>query len=178
VDVQASYRLPLSRFGRDDWGSVNFSLNGSVLIAQKNTPLPDAETYNCKGLFGPQCVGLFPEWRHSLRMTWNAPRNIQASIAWRYIAGTEFEGDSSQPTIGGNKTPDPIAHTIPAVNYMDVALAWQVHPKLTLRAGVNNILDQDPPLIENAIVGGANPNTYPTYDLLGRHIFLALTAKF
>ena len=178
LDVQASYRLPLSRFGRDEWGSLNFSLNGSVLMGQKNTPLPGAATYDCKGLFGPQCVGLFPEWRHTLRMIWNAPYNVQASLAWRYIGGAEYEADSSQPTIGGSKTPDPIAHTIPAVNYMDVALAWQVHPKLTLRAGVNNILDQDPPLIENAIVGGANPNTYPTYDLLGRHIFLALTAKF
>ena len=89
-----------------------------------------------------------------------------------------FEGDSNQPTIGGNTTPDPIAHTIPAVSYMDVAVAWQVHPKLTIRAGVNNILDRDPPLIENSIVGGANPNTYPTYDLLGRHLFLSLSAKF
>jgi len=149
-----------------------------VLMGQKNTPLPDAATYDCKGLFGPQCVGLFPEWRHTLRMTWNAPYNVQASLAWRYIGGAEYEADSNQPTIGGNKTPDPIAHTIPAMNYMDVSLAWQIRPQLTIRAGVNNILDQDPPLIENSIVGGANPNSYPTYDLLGRHIFLSLSARF
>jgi outer membrane receptor protein involved in Fe transport len=178
LDIQASYRLPLSRFGKDDWGSLNFSLNGSVDMGWQSQPLPGAKTYNCKGLFGPQCQGVFPEWRHTLRATWNAPHNLQASIAWRYIGGTEYEADTNQPTIGGNTTPDPLAHTIPAVNYMDVALAWQVRSGLTIRAGVNNILDQDPPLIENTIVGNANPNSYPIYDLLGRHLFVALTAKF
>ena len=61
---------------------------------------------------------------------------------------------------------------------MDVALSWQVLPKLTIRTGVNNILDTDPPLITNAVVGGANPNSYPVYDLVGRHLFLSLSAKF
>ncbi|MEI9890869.1 MAG: hypothetical protein WDN45_10105 [Caulobacteraceae bacterium] len=59
-----------------------------------------------------------------------------------------------------------------------MAVAWTIRPQLTIRAGVNNILDTDPPLIENSIVGGANPNSYPTYDLLGRHLFLSLSAKF
>ena len=178
LDLQASYRLPLSRFGWDSWGAVNFSYDASVDLGQRNTPLPGAQVYDCNGLFGPQCGGPYPNYRHTVRATWTAPHNIQASVAWRFIGGMAYEGDSNQPTIGGNTTPDPIAHTIPAVNYMDVAVAWQVHPKLTIRAGVNNILDQDPPLIENSIVGGANPNTYPTYDLLGRHLFLSLSAKF
>jgi outer membrane receptor protein involved in Fe transport len=178
LDIQASYRLPLSRFGHDDWGSVNFNLNGSVDMGWQSTPLPGAQTYDCNGLFGPQCQGLFPKWRHTLRATWNAPHNVQASVTWRYIGGAEYEADSTQPTIGGNKTPDPLDHTIPAVNYMDVTLAWQVMPKLTIRAGVNNILDSDPPLITNTIVGNANPNTYPVYDVLGRQLFMSLTAKF
>jgi iron complex outermembrane receptor protein len=178
LDLQGAYRLPLGRFGHDNWGTINFSYDASVDLGQQNTPLPGADTYDCNGLFGPQCGGPFPNYRHVVRATWNAPHNVQASITWRYIGGMMYEADSTQPTIGGNTTPDPLAHTIPAVNYMDLAVAWQIHPKLTLRAGVNNILDTDPPLIENAIVGGANPNTYPTYDLLGRHLFMALSAKF
>jgi outer membrane receptor protein involved in Fe transport len=178
LDIQASYRLPLSRFGYDDWGSLNFSLSGSINMGWQVTPLPDAETYNCKGLFGPQCQGIYPEWRHTARMTWNAPHNVETSLTWRYFGGAKYEADSDQPTIGGNTTPEPIAHTVPSVNYMDVAVAWHIKPQLTIRAGVNNILDTDPPLIPNAIVGGANPNTYPVYDLLGRQLFFALSAKF
>jgi outer membrane receptor protein involved in Fe transport len=178
LDIQGSYRLPLSRFGHDDWGSLSFALNGSLNMGWQSTPLPGAKTYDCNGLFGPQCQGVFPNWRHTMRMTWNAPHNVQTSLTWRYIGGAMYEADSNQPTIGGNTTPNAIAHTIPAVNYMDVAVSWQVRPGLTLRTGVNNILDTDPPLIPNAIVGNANPNSYPTYDLLGRQLFLALTAKF
>jgi outer membrane receptor protein involved in Fe transport len=178
LDIQGSYRLPLSRFGHDDWGVLTFNLTGSANLGWQSTPLPGAKTYDCNGLFGPNCQGVFPHWRHVLRMTWAAPHNVDASVTWRYIGGAMYEKDSSQPTIGGSTTPDPLAHTIPAVNYMDLAVAWHIKPQLTIRAGVNNVLDQDPPLIENAIVGNANPNTYPVYDLLGRQFFLSLTAKF
>jgi outer membrane receptor protein involved in Fe transport len=182
LDIQGSYRLPLSRFGHDDWGALTFNLSGSVGMGWQHTSIQGAKTYDCQGLFGPNCQGVFPDWRHTLRMTWAAPHNVDASITWRYIGGAMYERDSSQPTIGKAGTagfvPDPLAHTIPAVNYMDLAVAWHIKPQLTIRAGINNILDQDPPLIENAIVGNANPNSYPVYDLLGRQFFMSLTAKF
>jgi outer membrane receptor protein involved in Fe transport len=182
LDIQGSYRLPLSRFGHDDWGTLTFNLTGSVGMGWQHTSIQGAKSYDCQGLFGPNCQGVFPDWRHVLRMTWAAPHNVDASLTWRYIGGAMYERDSSQPIIGKAGTagfaPDPLAHTIPAVNYMDLAVAWRVKPQLTLRAGINNILDQDPPLIENAIVGNANPNTYPVYDLLGRQFFMSLTAKF
>ena len=178
LDVQLNYKLGLDTFGHDDWGSLNFSLIGSYQPEQKNTPLPGADTYDCAGLFGPTCNGLFPKWRHVLRATWNAPHDLQLSATWRFIGGAEFEGDSDQPTIGGNTTPDPIAHRVGAVSYFDLAANWNVNERLAIRAGINNIFDKDPPLIENEIVGGALPNSYPTYDLLGRHMFVAVTARF
>jgi hypothetical protein len=36
----------------------------------------------------------------------------------------------------------------------------------------------NPPLIPSAIVGGGLPNTYPLYDLLGRRLFVGVTANF
>jgi len=48
-----------------------------------------------------------------------------------------------------------------------------------LRAGVNNLLDKDPPFLPGEVSGAAGGlNTFPTYDLLGREIFVALRAKF
>jgi outer membrane receptor protein involved in Fe transport len=47
-----------------------------------------------------------------------------------------------------------------------------------VRAGINNILDQDPPIISQGIAGSGAPNAYPTYDLLGRQMFISATAKF
>ena len=60
----------------------------------------------------------------------------------------------------------------------DLSTAWRVNQTLTVRAGVNNLLDQDPPITSQPIVGIGEPNAYPTYDLLGRQIFISATAKF
>jgi outer membrane receptor for ferrienterochelin and colicin len=49
---------------------------------------------------------------------------------------------------------------------------------VAVRGGINNIFDKNPPLLENEIVGGALPNTWNAYDLLGRHMFVSLTARF
>jgi outer membrane receptor protein involved in Fe transport len=49
-----------------------------------------------------------------------------------------------------------------------------------LRAGVNNVLDKDPPIVPSGdITANSGPaNSYPTYDYLGRQVFVAFTAKF
>jgi outer membrane receptor protein involved in Fe transport len=49
---------------------------------------------------------------------------------------------------------------------------------ITFRAGVNNVFDKDPPLVSTLIAGTGLPNSYPIYDLLGRKMFVALTANF
>ncbi len=49
---------------------------------------------------------------------------------------------------------------------------------MQIRAGANNILDKDPPLVNTDIVAGGAANTYSTYDLFGRQLFLAFTARF
>ena len=43
---------------------------------------------------------------------------------------------------------------------------------------MNNVFDQDPPLVDAGIVGTGLPNAYPTYDLLGRKLFMGFTASF
>jgi iron complex outermembrane receptor protein len=47
-----------------------------------------------------------------------------------------------------------------------------------IRAGANNVLDKDPPLVNTDIVANGAANTYSTYDLFGRQLFLAFTARF
>ena len=64
-------------------------------------------------------------------------------------------------------------------NYFDLAGSWRAKDYLTLRAGVNNVFDEDPPL--SSVVGTApgNGNTYPqVYDALGRYVFMNATFDF
>ena len=73
---------------------------------------------------------------------------------------------------------------IKAYNYFDLAMTYKVKDGLALRAGVNNVLDTDPPLVDanNLAISGppfGNGNTFPGfYDSLGRNIFVGLTANF
>ena len=67
---------------------------------------------------------------------------------------------------------------LPDFHYFDLSGSWKVNDLVSLRAGMNNVFDKDPPLINSSYVGTGLPNTYPTYDLLGRHLFVGVTANF
>jgi iron complex outermembrane receptor protein len=73
---------------------------------------------------------------------------------------------------------DGIDARIPNYNYLDLAATVQVFRNIEVRAGVTNVLDKSPPIISAELTGSGTPNTYPTYDELGRDLFVAFTAKF
>ena len=98
------------------------------------------------------------------------------SVAWRHWGETKYENLSDDP--GLSNDPDLFVNEIDAVNYFDVSGLWNMTDNVRFRAGVNNIFDEDPPLLPNAVVGGGLPNTYPMYDLLGRRLFAGVTLRF
>jgi outer membrane receptor protein involved in Fe transport len=179
LDFQGSYRLPMADWGIEKWGGLTFDFNGTYTLSNKTVPLPGDPAYDCAGLFGPACNNsVNPKWRHTLRLTWTTPWNgLSLSGNWRYIGGSKFISDTLEPNVGQG-TFSPFNHTIAAVSYFDLAGIWRVNDTFTLRGGVNNIFDKDPPMIASSIVGTGLPNTYPNYDLLGRKLFVGVTASF
>jgi iron complex outermembrane receptor protein len=177
IDVQLNYRLPL----RGPWGSLSASLNGSWLQQDTNTPYKGAHTYDCAGLFGVTCNnGVNPTWRHNLRLSWQTPWKMLLSAQWRYIGSTGFDNNSSDPSLHFNEEGvyDLINARIGSYNYFDLSAIWHVWAGIELRAGVSNILDKDPPVLPTADPITQSLNVFPTYDLLGRQLFLAFKAKF
>ena len=67
---------------------------------------------------------------------------------------------------------------IPNYSYFDLSAVWPVWRGIEIRAGATNVLDKSPPIVDFFISGTGGPNSYPTYDLLGRELFVAFTAKF
>ena len=178
VDVQGSYRLPLADWGMDSYGKVSVDLYGSYLLKNTSVPLPGNPAYDCAGLFGPSCQGIFPKWRHTAHANWTTPWvDATLSLTWRYVGEAKYEVDTNEPGIGAGKT-NLFSHVLKAQNYFDVSGQWHVNDNFSVRAGVNNVFDKDPPILANAIVGGARPNTYTTYELLGRRLFVGLSANF
>jgi iron complex outermembrane recepter protein len=176
VDVQLNYKLGLP----PGFGDLVFGLNGTYLLHDETTPLPGSPTYDCAGLFGFTCQTVNPRWRHLLRTTWETPWHVSASLTWRYIGAVSQDNDSSDPTLHFSTFTgyDYVNARIPAFNYLDLEATWNVNGIVQIRAGANNLLDKDPPLVNSDIVAGGAANTYSTYDLFGRQVFLAFTAKF
>ncbi|MGI8839629.1 MAG: TonB-dependent receptor domain-containing protein [Caulobacteraceae bacterium] len=176
-DFAINYRVDLDKFGLRDKGSLSLGYNSTFTESLINEPIPGQGSYDCAGLFGFTCGQPTPTYRHQLRVTYESPWNFTLSVQWRYLSRVAFDGNQSNPLFGG-----PIGDTfddhIPAYNYFDLSGTYKVRPGVVVRAGINNIFDRDPPLLDSNVVGSGNPNTYSTYDLLGRAVFVGLTADF
>ena len=167
VDFNANYRMELERFGWDQYGSLGFNFVGSWLEKLETDPGKGADVYDCVGFFSSVCGTPKNEWRHRARVTWQTPWRSDISATWRHYGAVENEGGTNR-----------LDGKFDAQNYLDLAANWQMRDNVRLRAGVNNILDRDPPLSYSVGTTGNN-NTYPqTYDAMGRYIFAGVTIDF
>ena len=74
----------------------------------------------------------------------------------------------------GDAAGEPGARRADAYDLFDVTLVYKFNDKILVRGGVNNVLDEEPP-----IVGGTIGQTQPgTYDILGRYYYLGLQLGF
>jgi outer membrane receptor protein involved in Fe transport len=143
-------------------------------------PIKNAGKFDCAGLYGSQCGTPNPEWRHKLRLSWATPVNVDLAATWRHIDAVDIEGTSSNPLLN-DPAPAATDRTLGARDYLDLALAWNISKVFTLRTGVNNVFDKDPPIVSSIIADPAifgNGNTFPqVYDTLGRVFFFNLAMK-
>jgi outer membrane receptor protein involved in Fe transport len=116
------------------------------------------------GRIGNFIGGTLPEWKWNLNLsyTWNA---LSLGGRWRYIDGMrdrDFED-----------------YTVPSYDYFDLFASYVIDEGmlggLTLRAGVENLADEDPPLVASPIGANTDPSQY---DVLGRRYYFNLTYRF
>ena len=175
ADVSAHYRFDLDKIGLAGLGRVSLSFNGTY-TKDFITVIPVTGSFDCAGLFGKTCGAPLPKWKSQLRVTYITPWDVTVSGQWRYLGSTSLDGNTSQPLL--HKTKDVNDATIPAYSYFDLSGTWTLKPHLTLRAGVNNVFDKLPPILDAGITGTGSPNSYTMFDLLGRQMFIGLTANF
>ncbi len=171
VDAQGSYRFDIGSLG-----SLVASLNAVYIIDTKTLPDPESVEYDCAGLYGNQCGPAVPDWRHSLRLSWLFPGDFQASLQWRYIDSVTHEQNSSEPALQGD--PVDFGGRLSARSYLDLAGTWDITDQYSVRLGINNLMDKDPPLVDTGWSGPGTPNTWGPYDTLGRQVFFAVSGKF
>jgi len=180
IDVTLNYTLPLDRFGK-----LKFSLDGTKDIILQTQALTGGPSYNCVGYFGVSCGNPTPAIRSVFNTTWLTPwQSAEFNLRWRYLSSVSSEYISNNPALSGNALPQ--TEHVDAYSYFDLTAAVAVATNVTLRLGVNNLLDKNPPYVTSGgggygsdIGGYSNGNTYPgTYDALGRYLYVNVSAKF
>ncbi|SFS82007.1 TonB-dependent receptor plug domain-containing protein [Brevundimonas viscosa] len=178
VDINANYGVDLEDWGAPAYGSLAFSFVGTWLneLVTDTGAGQTNSVYDCTGFYANQCGVPNPEWRHRARVTWVSPWDVDLSATWRHFGEVEIAVLGADGSL--NNSAPRIDRYFDAMNYLDLAATWQVRDTVTLRAGVNNVLDSDPPLSYSVGTTG-NGNTYPQlYDALGRYFFFGVTANF
>jgi outer membrane receptor protein involved in Fe transport len=177
IDLNVSYTgVEIGRFG-----SLSFNLTGTYLDELLTQPVPNLDldagtagvqdTYDCKGFYSTVCGTPNPEWRHRFRTSWQTPWDVDLSFTWRYYDSVEKLDGAFAP--GGG-----LDQKLGAQSYFDLAANWAVTEKANVSLGINNVLDDDPP-ISGSVGTTGNGNTFPqTYDSLGRYVFVRGTMSF
>jgi outer membrane receptor protein involved in Fe transport len=184
-DYEANYKINLADMGMGDHGQLVFHDVGTILNKYVTTPVTGFGNYDCAGLYGVTCGTPNPKLRNVFRATWVTPWAVSLSMQWRYFGSVKLDlNDSNSFLNGGLPVVDNFEGKIPAYNWIDLSGTWKIKDGYTLRFGVNNVFDKDPPIVDSSNLGISGPpfgngNTYPqVYDSLGRTFFIGLTADF
>jgi outer membrane receptor protein involved in Fe transport len=194
IDADIEYAFDLGAAGK-----LHASLVGTYLSEYEVTPLSAVGTsaYNCAGYYGASCSNFTSgagtpvfRWRNTFRTTWQAPwSGLDVTLSWRYFSPVKLEQLSPNSNLaaapGATIANGGISNTdafISSYSYFDVTAAVKLADKVTLRLGVNNILDRQPPVIGATNLPAppiGNGNTMPqVYDSLGRYIFGSVIVQF
>jgi len=160
-DIAADYDYDAGDLGM-------FAVNYLATITEESTfqAFPGADVDDCAGSFGTLLCGEpVPSFKHRASVQWmRGP--ITAQLLWRYVG----EVDDDDPGT------DYAVETIDGTHYFDVSGSYQVNDNLTLTGGIDNLLNEEPPILGD---NQEQANTYPaTYDVFGRTFFIKATTRF
>ena len=166
-DISASYAFDLPRFGE----RLGFRYLATVLDELEEVTLPGEPAFDCVGEHGGACDNPVPEYRHRLSADWTSG-DWMATLTWRYLSS--IDQFSTSPTE---------VNELDSMSFFDLFVRCELSDSIQLRAGINNLFDEDPPLTSLAGFGGGEDagrgNTYPQlYDSQGRFIFAGVTMRF
>jgi iron complex outermembrane recepter protein len=173
VDLNLDWHAMLGDMGMSAPGALTANLAISKLLAYKVQVAAGDQIVDYKGSTGFDAVsGAQFSWKSNLSLGYAAgPVNV--SLRWRHLPSVISSGKVTNPASTVQDT-DPY-------NQFDLFGGWKITDNVSLRAGIENLLDKDPP-ITGANPSGGNSGVGNTdssiYDILGRRFFLGVKAKF
>jgi iron complex outermembrane receptor protein len=172
IDMQARYAFDLGG------GRLGISTAWTYTDEFTVTPMQAVpENRNqCVGAYGSTCGEPIPQYKGVTRFSWNTgPFGV--SLRHRFIDSVTTDR-YLLPQRNGLAPPALATFTNPkldAQNYLDLSFTYDIGERAEVFAGVNNVLETDPPII---VGQGGYGNTFPaTYDYAGMTVFVGVNLK-
>ncbi|MCR9269715.1 MAG: TonB-dependent receptor [Hyphomonadaceae bacterium] len=180
-DLAVSYGYDL-----DEWGQIALRYNGNYQLESEFSVGDGIEPFDCVGLYDDSCANPTFEYSHNVTAVYDSPWNVRGSILWRYLS--EVERISSIDAVTGETTTfaqagtNTVSSVLDGKHYFDVAAFWDVNDFVELRAGVNNVFDEDPPVVPTfgpSPTANIEANTIAgVYEAAGRFVFVGAKLSF
>jgi outer membrane receptor protein involved in Fe transport len=172
IDLNARYGF--------DIGASRFNISTSWTYTDEFTVTPmqavPENTNECVGAYGATCGEPIPQYKGVTRLTWSLA-DFGVSLRHRYVDSVTTDR-YILPLRRGGTPPALDTMTNPrlgARNYIDLSFTYDVGDTAEIFAGINNLLDADPPIVAGQ---GGYGNTFPaTYDYAGMSLFLGVTVR-
>ena len=162
IDAEITYSF--------DVGNSSFTLNNvtGVINSWEQEEFVGAGIQNCEGVYGGSCEGPTVELRNRFQALWMSPWDVTLSLGWRHIGEVDQIGSGNNPPL-----------KLDSMNYIDLSGSWSATEWLNVRAGINNLFDEEPAFVSQGVTARENGNTYPgAYDALGQYWFVAASVEF
>ena len=102
---------------------------------------------------------------------------LAVQLRWQFIDSIEQDAI----VLDGQPASNFALPEIPSFSYFDLAAKYELGEHWTVRAGVDNLFDKQPPVTGNDFGGTLqnSGNTFPaTYDPIGRSFFVGVNTRF
>ena len=167
LDFQLGYRLPTDFLVPQSSLNLNLLVNHLLEFKRQELPGVTLDYADTVSYFGAGLGSSFPAWKGTLNAAWTM-KPITLSTRIRYIDDMENRASVQYPGEEANFT------GVPSVWYFDFAAEANIE-NYTLRLGVNNAFDKQPPVYAPNVQSGTEPSLY---DVIGRRAYAQVRLRF
>ncbi|MEQ8405133.1 MAG: TonB-dependent receptor [Oceanicaulis sp.] len=171
IDFQVNYGFDLDWMGAPSWaGSIQTQLLLTHLLEwnqQDLADLPELDFAGTVSFFGEGLGTSFPEWKALWNTRWSVS-DFDVDVRGQYISSMDNRASVIFPGETSFTGTD-------SIWYWDVAGTWNVTEGASLRLGVNNVFDEQPPEYAPNVQSGTDPSLY---DVVGRRVFGQIVLRY
>lgn len=155
IDLGANFQTPLWK------GMLNIGVKATYLLKKELQAVPGMEASIVKQM------GSYsdPRFRGSITVAYSQGA-LDLAVNSRMLGASLYDPNAISDEYNDEDE-------IPAIVYTDFSIGYQFGEGLRLTAGINNILDIEPPYLQGTYLGAGG-----IYDVVGRNFFVSAKTRF